>query len=61
MASSRRHATFGLFALTYTRKEGQLLRRNLLSVGFVLALVLAAGAPTINWTGARTPPYDAQG
>ena len=55
MASSRRHATFGLFALTCKRKEVQLLRRNLLSVGFVLALLLAAGAPLATSAQDATP------
>src|SRR5215211_4694202 len=55
MASSRRHATFGLFTLTCKRKEVQLLRRNLLSVGFVLALLLAAGAPLATSAQDATP------
>jgi len=42
-------------ALTYKRKEVQLLRRNLLSVGFVLALLLAASAPLATSAQDATP------
>src|SRR5215212_4140128 len=55
MASSWRHTTVGPFALTFKRKEVQMLRRNLLSVGFVLALVLAAGAPLATSAQDATP------